>query len=146
MTPRYYELPIKFDLLMSRNVELPLCDLKKSIAQNIYLIITSRFRENRYDDSFGCELWDMDFELVHNESMWVERIRKSVLNSIINHETRIYSIYTDIQISQEEKIFSLNKSMGVKKRLTIKVDCKIKETGEDYMFNTNIYLSPISLD
>ena len=69
MPTKYYELPINFSSLMQKNNELAACDLKKSIAQNIYLIITSRFRENRFDDSYGCELWDMDFELVHNESL-----------------------------------------------------------------------------
>ena len=35
MTKRYYQLPIDFKKLMSKNQELPTCDLKQSIAQTI---------------------------------------------------------------------------------------------------------------
>jgi phage baseplate assembly protein W len=143
MPHNYYDLPINCNLLMQRNSDLTVCDINKSVAQNIYLIISSKFRENRFDDSYGCELWDLDFELVHNQSLWVERIRKSVLNSIEKHERRIYDIAVEVVVMQEE--FRMRKCMGIKKRLTIIVNSKIKETGDPFNFSTNIYLGPLSL-
>jgi len=96
---RYYELPIDFDRLMHINTELPTCDLKQSIAQNIYLIITSKHRENRFDESYGCKLWDLDFELVYDENMWLENIRNSVYNSVVRHETRLYDTTVEIDVT-----------------------------------------------
>ena len=61
MINHYYQLPINFKTLMSTNSALPTCDLKQSIAQNIFLIITTKYKENRYDESYGCEIWNMDF-------------------------------------------------------------------------------------
>jgi len=146
MVNHYYELPIDFKLLISKNGELATCDLKQSIAQNIYLIITSKYKENRFDDSYGCELWDMDFELVANENMWMERIRKSVYNSVIKHEPRLYDVIVDIDIILDESITTLKSTKSVKKRLTIYVKGSVTQTGEAFAFNTNIYLSPLSLD
>ncbi|HRH49192.1 MAG TPA: GPW/gp25 family protein [Panacibacter sp.] len=146
MIQHYYELPIKFNELIKRNRELATCDLKKSIAQNIYLTITSKFKENRYDETYGCELWDMDFELVSNENAWIEKIRKSVLKSVTKHETRLFNINVEIDITQDEQVLTLKNSKSVKKRLSIFVNGIIAETGEPFPFNTNIYLSPLSLD
>jgi len=146
MVNHYYELPIDFKLLISKNGELATCDLKQSIAQNIYLIITSKYKENRFDDSYGCELWDMDFELVANENMWLERIRKSVYNSIVKHEPRLDNINVDIDITMDEQVTTLKRTLSVKKRLTINVNGNIAQTGESFPFSTNIYLGPLSLD
>src|SRR4051812_46709572 len=152
MIGHFYELPIPFRILvekeeeLNRNLELPVCDLKKSIAQNIYLIITSEFKEHRFDESYGCELWDMDFELIANENMWLDRIRKSILKSVVTHEKRLYDINVDLDISQDEQITTLKNTRSVKKRLSIYVTGTIRETGESFPFNTNIYLSPLSLE
>ena len=146
MVKHYYELPLRFDSLIQRNQDLPTCDLKKSIAQNIYLIITSKFREHRFDETYGCELWDMDFELVANQNMWLDRIRKSILKSVVRHEIRLYDINVDIDITQDEQLSTLKQTTAVKKKLTIFVRGLVRETGEELPFTTNIYLSPLSLD
>ena len=142
----YYGLPIKFGTLMQRNQNLQSCSLSQSIAQNIYLIVTSKFNENRYDESYGCELWDMDFEQITNESLWLERIRKSVMKSVTSHELRLSGIEVDVRIAQEEQMNLHTHVKSVKKKLSIKVVAKIKETGEHFPFETFIYLSPLSID
>ncbi|GAA4343138.1 GPW/gp25 family protein [Flaviaesturariibacter amylovorans] len=146
MVKHYYELPIRFSSLLKRNSDLNTCDLKKSIAQNLYLIITSKFEEHRYDKSYGCELWDMDFELIANQNLWLERIRKSVANSVTRHEVRLYEIAVEIEIGQDENLTSLKDSKSVKKKLSIYIKGRIRETGEEFPFSTTIYLSPLSLD
>lgn len=168
MVHQYYELPLNFKTLMQplnlqeapdedevpkggkanvrRKREMATCDLKKSIAQNIYLIITSKYKENRFDETYGCELWDMDFELVSNENMWLERIRKSIYVSVVKHETRLYDVSVEIDITMDEKVASLKSTISVKKRLSIFLNAFISQTGEPFPFSTNIYLSPLSLD
>jgi phage baseplate assembly protein W len=146
MLKSYYEMPLQFRRLMKRNTDLPTCDLKKSIAQNIFLIITSKFNEHRFDTSYGCELWDMDFEIVVNESMWTEKIRKSVQVSVEKHETRLYDIDVQIEVAQDENVFGLKNEKSVKKLLSIFVKGTISETGESFPFNTKIFLSPLSLE
>lgn len=146
MAQYLYEMPIRFSKLMKGRESLPTCDLKKSIAQNIFLLITSRHREHRFDETYGCAIWDLDFELVDNENRWLEQIRKSVYNSVSRHEPRLDDISVDIEITLDDQVSSFNFSRSVKKRLTIYVKGTIATTGEEFPFSTNIYLSPLSLD
>jgi phage baseplate assembly protein W len=146
MINHYYELPIKFKNLMKAGSELKTCDLRQSIAQNIFLIITTMYKENRYDESYGCAIWDLDFELVSNENLWLETIRKSIYESVLKHEKRLYEITVEIEVSMDEQVTTLKGDKTVKKRLTIYVRGYINLTGEAFSFNTNIYLSPLSLD
>jgi phage baseplate assembly protein W len=146
MINHYYELPIKFRHLMKAGAELKTCDLRQSIAQNIFLIITTMYKENRYDESYGCALWDLDFELVSNENLWLETIRKSVFSSVLKHEKRLYDVSVDIEVGMDEQISTLKGERTVKKRLTIFVRGNINQTGEQFSFNTNIFLSPLSLE
>src|SRR4051812_26149368 len=96
-----YELPIHFSALMKPNKDLPDCDLKKSIAQNINLIITSKYNEHRYDDTYGCEIWDMDFQLILNETAWREKIGKSVVHALKKHEKRLENIDATVNVKEE---------------------------------------------
>jgi len=142
----YYDLPLKVKNLMSFKNDLKTCDLRQSIAQNIFLIITTKFNENRFDESYGCKIWDMDFELVFNENIWLETIRKSISSSIVKHETRLCDISVEIDTKMDETITTIHNTKSVKKMLVVFVKASIGETGEYFSFNTSIYLSPLSLD
>lgn len=174
MLNRYYRLPIDFKTLTGRkekedgdedeeaekeqergrnwakvksvNHELPTCDLRQSIAQNIFLIITSKHRENRFDDSYGCEIWDMDFELISNENSWLETVRRSIDVSVARHEPRLYDVSVDVDVTLDEQVVTLRSTKTVKKRVRIIVKGRINENGEPFYFDTNIYISPLSLD
>jgi phage baseplate assembly protein W len=143
---RYYELPIRFSRLMERNQELPTCDLKKSIAQNIFLIISSRFNEHRFDPTYGCELWDRDFELIANRLVWQEQIGISITRSLVQHEARLEAIKVDTEVTEEPYQNPVTKLRIVKKRLNVTIKGKITQTGEDFHFSTQLFMSPISID
>lgn len=142
----YYELPIRFDDLMKPNRDLPTCELKRSIAQNINLIVTSKYNEHRYDDSYGCEIYDLDFELIHNENAWREKINKSITNSLKKHERRLEAIEAAIEIKEEEFLNERTNIRGIRKKITIFINGTIRDTGEKFGFNTALFLSPISFD
>jgi phage baseplate assembly protein W len=63
----YYKIPLKLSGLLEGN-ELPTIDLRDSISSTLELIIMTRFGEHRHDPSFGCEIWDLDFELIVSET------------------------------------------------------------------------------
>jgi phage baseplate assembly protein W len=141
-----YELPIRFNALMQANKDLPTCDLKKSIAQNINLIITSKYNEHRFDQSYGCEIWDMDFELILNENAWRDKISKSVIQSLKKHERRLDNIDANVEIKEEEFINKTNGNKGIRKKISVYANGTIRETGDPFNFSTYLYLGPISFD
>lgn len=126
------------------NVLLEEVDLGKSISNNIELIIFTRRGEHRYNTDFGCEIWDLDFELIVSEGLWEERFRKSLLRSISDYEKRIVQVRITVRITEVEKFFPVRKVTEIKKKVLIQVDGRIKETNERYRFATSLFLSPLS--
>jgi phage baseplate assembly protein W len=145
MMNRYLKLPLNLATVMEGN-EFPSCDLVESITRNLELIIVSRFGEHRPDQSFGCEIWDLDFELIVSAKLWEEKLRHSLLNSVTTHEHRLTEVEVNVEISDIEKMNFLKKYTEVKKRVDILVTGIITKTGEPFLFRTNMFLSPLSLD
>jgi phage baseplate assembly protein W len=141
----FYKIPLPLNNVMSGN-ELPACDLETSIHKNLELIITTKFGEHRSDPSFGCEIWELDFELIVSARLWEEKLRQSLIRSITSHETRITNTEIAIAVSDIEKYNVLKQFTEIKKRVDIKVDGVIKKTGEPFFFHTNLFLSPLSVD
>jgi phage baseplate assembly protein W len=119
-------------------------DIGASISQYIELIIFTRFGEHRHRPDFGCEIWDMDFELIISESSWEEKLRQSLVRSVTKFERRIYDVKVDIHIKEINKFYPLRNISEVKKQVEIVISGKVQKTGENYYFSTMLYLSPLS--
>ena len=118
----FYNLPINFSKLKEKNQELPTCNLNKSIAQNIFLMITS------------------------NINSWKDNVQKSILQTLLFHELRLTEIRVDIEVNEEEITIEHKNVVAIKKRLEIWVNAITKKTGEPFVFNTKLFISPLSLD
>ncbi|MBC6112728.1 GPW/gp25 family protein [Pedobacter fastidiosus] len=143
MSEKFFNKPFRLNSVLS-GAGLQATDLGKSISNHIELIIFTRYGEHRYHNNFGCEIWDLDFELIVSESIWEEKFRKSLLKSITDHEFRIYGTSVHIHITEVENVYPLRKITEIKKKVDISVRALIKTTGEKYFFNTALFLSPLS--
>jgi len=139
-------MPFRFDLLMERNKELPAVNLGTSIAQNIFLIITSKYQEHRFDSEYGCEIWERDFELITNALVWQEEVNKSIMKTLTKYEPRLDNISVDTIISEEPHYNPQTHVRSMKKKLTINVKGVLKATGEPFTFSPKLFISPISID
>lgn len=143
MADLLYRKPFRLKNILE-NKDLLETDLGNSISQNIELIIFTRYGEHRHNNNFGCEIWDLDFELIVSETIWEEKFRQSLLRSITSYETRLYNVEIEISMSEVEKTFSVRNVTEVKKKVDISIWGKINITGEKYHFNTGLFLSPLS--
>lgn len=141
----YYKVPLKLEDVL-KGKELPTCDQVQSITKNLELIILTRFGEHRSDSGFGCEIWDLDFELIVSAAMWEEKLRQSLLKSVISHEHRLSNTVINIAISDTERFNVLKQFPEIRKRVDIHISGVIHKTGESFNFKTNMFLSPLSLD
>lgn len=141
----YYKIPLRLTAAMEGS-EFPACNLDASIQKSLELIIMTRFGEHRSDPTFGCEIWDLDFELIISARLWEERLRQSLMNSIVTHEYRLANVDITVAITDIEKYNILKQFAEIKKRVDIQVSGSIKKTGEPFTFQTNLFLSPLSVD
>lgn len=139
-------MPLRFDLLMERNQELPECNLGTSIAQNIFLIISSKFNEHRFDPEYGCEIWDKDFELITNQIKWQEEVNKSIVKSLKHYESRLENINVDTVITEQPHMNPVTRVRSIKKKIIVNVKGRIKATGEPFAYAPQLFISPISID
>lgn len=141
----YYKIPLQLSTV-TEGAELPTCDLVQSVTKNLELIIMTRFGEHRSDPSFGCEIWDLDFELIVSAGLWEEKLRLSLLRSVKTHEHRLSNVDVMVAITEMEKFNAFKQSTEIKKRVNLTVSGVIHKTGESFSFRTHMFLSPLSLD
>lgn len=138
----YYKMPLSFDRIFN-NKNLELCSLGESIAQQIQLIVETRYGEHQGDMNFGCEIWDFDFEVRVRIESYEQRLKKSLLEAIIKYESRLTDIDLNITISDEEVYNSVIGSREMKKHASIVVHATAKETSQPFYFKTDFHLNPI---
>ncbi len=143
MSSPFYKYPLALSRIFE-NRDLTRCDLGESISQNIQLIITSSHGEHRYNEKFGCKIWDMDFELVMSQRVWEEKLRQSLFAGITEFEKRIENVNIEVQISEVENFQPISKYIAIKRKVDILVRAIIVETGEKYNFHTDLFLSPVA--
>ena len=143
MPQSYYALPLRLDEVVQHKAH-PTCSLPQSIAQNLYLMLTTHFAESRFDDTFGCSLWDEDFTNQAN-SRWKEDIRQSIETSVFAHEKRLTQVRVRVDLTDQEMQLSRT-SRRVKRRLSIWIDGLLARTNESFSFQRSLFLAPLSTD
>lgn len=143
MADNFLKRPFRFSNILSHQ-NLDKASLGQSIAKNIELIIFTRKGEHRFNPNFGCEIWDLDFELMVSEGLWEEMLRKSLTNSIAEYEKRIVNVEVDVKITEVEKFFSVRKVAEIKKKVNVYVEGRMRYTNERFSFSKSLFLSPLS--
>lgn len=146
MEAKLYLMPFDFGALMQRNRELPSCNLGTSIAQNIFLIISSKHNEHRFDEQFGCGIWDKDFETITDATAWQEEINSSIRQSLNKYEQRLEDIHVDTLITEQPYRHPVTRVQSIKKKVIVNVRGTMKATGEPFAYSPQLFLSPISID
>ncbi len=146
MEAKLYQMPLSFETIMQRNKELPTVNLGTSIAQNIFLIISSKHNEHRFDPEWGCEIWERDFETINSPLVWQDQINRSIIKSLSRYETRLENVSVDTVITEQVYVHPTTKVHSIKKKIIANVKGTIKSTGEPFAYSPQLFISPISLD
>jgi phage baseplate assembly protein W len=140
MSTGYYNFPLKpADLIQKK--EHQRISLKDSVSQMIHMITITHFGEYKPDESFGCEIWDFDFDNITNYQLFKEQVKKSIIQTIEKFEPRLSQVRVEIQIQQVE--FRIQ-NRRTKSQITMKVDGVLTRTNESYSHTENFFIGPLS--
>jgi len=142
MNNNYYKLPINAEALVNSKSH-DTCDLSNSIANNIHLISTSYFGECSFDDTYGCSIWNIDFDNLKSTNKLKSIIEESLYNSLKRHEKRLSKLSITVKIRQEEINFN-GQNNRIKKRVDIVVKGKIKKIDENFSYVEYFFIGPLS--
>jgi phage baseplate assembly protein W len=140
MSEFYYDIPLNLGEVIHKK-ELPRISLKESISKWIHILVVTRYGECKHDDTFGCQIWEHDFENITNSQKFKEELSKAILNSIAIHEPRLTDIRVDIQIEQVELALQ---NRRVKIRIGIRIRGNIRKTNESFTHHENFFIGPLS--
>jgi phage baseplate assembly protein W len=142
---KYYKLPLPFNALLKKK-RPPVCSMQDSIKQNIHLILYTKFGEHRYNYSFGCEIWNKNFENIHSISKWKDGFKDSILNSLEQNETRLEDVKITMYLKDSKTPDQETKMAGrYRMQIIIKIEGIIYNINEAFQHWENIYFSPLSM-
>ena len=122
--------------------EHPTCSLHDSIAYYIHLMISSQFRENKYDEAFGNIIWDNEFTNITKNNNIKEQIKISLQESILKYEHRLEHVRVEIQVTQEE--ISSSNVKRLRERVTVEITGTIKKTKDRFKHRERFFIAPLS--
>jgi phage baseplate assembly protein W len=142
MNHEFYSIPLIASDLMKQK-QHPMCSLHQSVAQQLHLIITTAFGEMPADEAFGCSIWEYEFDNISGVHKLKELIRQSLVLSIQLYEKRLNNVYVELMMRQEEPNDSPN-GLRIKKRISITIKGLLKATNENFTYNDNFFVGPLS--
>jgi phage baseplate assembly protein W len=140
MTNPYYASPLNLGSIIHKK-ELPRLSLRESISAWIHLLLVTHFGEFKDDESFGCQIWEHDFENITNSQKFKDDLQKAILQSLKIHEPRLTNTRLDIQIEQVEVLLQ---NRRVKIRIGIKIFGTIIKTNESFTHVESFFIGPLS--
>lgn len=136
----YYALPLNLGGIISKK-EQPHISLRESIAEWIHLLVVTHYGECKHDETFGCEIWEHDFENISNSQKFKDEVQRAILKTLTLHEPRLSDVRLDLQIEQTEVLVH---NRRIKIRIGIRVRGIIRKTNEQFLHQESFFIGPLS--
>lgn len=140
MAHQYFNLPLNFEHLLERR-QLPRCSAQESIAQHLYLMLTTHFGESRFDPDFGCVVWEQDFEAMTG-MRWKDDVQRSIERLVRAREPRLEQVTVNVGVEDFE-LKGVNQR--IRKRLDVSVRAVLHRTNESFGFRASLFVAPLSV-
>lgn len=137
----YLKLPL--DLPAALGGQLERCSYEESIAQNIMMMIVSKYGEAESKDDYGSVIWNLEYNQTVFNQDWEENVKKSLEKTIAKYEHRLKDIQVNVELTEVEEEIR-NKYPNARRRVRIGVKGLLILNDNPFHFNTYLYISPLS--
>ena len=134
LSMEYLKLPL--DLSAALGGQLERCSYEESIAQNIMMMIVSKYGEAESKDDYGSVIWNLEY----NQTVFNQ---KSLEKTIVKYEHRLKNIEVNVELTEVEEEIR-NKYPNARRRVRIGVRGLLILNDNPFYFNTYLYISPLS--
>ncbi len=122
MGAQCYKIPIRFNSVFEENGKPMLtCNEVESIDQHIELLLTTCPGEHKFNKSFGCRIWDMDFERVVSQARWEGTFVEHIVEAIRKYEQRVSNVVPKVSFVDTKKDYEFSGATSVRKRADISI-------------------------
>lgn len=145
MIDKYYSIPLKLASISEGESEpLEMCSEQSSIDSFLELLLTTYPGEHKFDNKWGCRIWDLDFEIITSKNKWESRCTDFVTQMVIDYEPRLKNIDVTVRIGDVTRTDGVFNTPIIKKKVSIYINATMRSTGEKCCFYYKLYLGPIS--
>ncbi|MDP9956364.1 GPW/gp25 family protein [Epilithonimonas hungarica] len=137
----YYKIPMDFEAMINKK-DAEKISIDNSISQQIFLISTTALGECKFDETFGTEIWEMDFDLLKTDNSLKEFIVTAMKKAIVMHEKRL--LLEDVEVSVKDHNLGTFGKRRMKKRVVISVKGQVLETNRPFLFQNSFFVGPLS--
>lgn len=137
----YLKLPL--DLSAALGGQLERCSYEESIAQNIMMMIVSKYGEAESKDDYGSVIWNLEYNQTVFNQDWEENVKKSLEKTIVKYEHRLKNIEVNVELTEVEEEIR-NKYPNARRRVKIGMRGLLILNDNPFYFNTYLYISPLS--
>lgn len=137
----YYKIPFDFESLTEKK-DAEKISLETSIHQHIFLLATTSFGECKFDETYGSEIWEMDFDIMKSDNSLKEFIADTLKKSVTIYERRIRLEDVEVIIN-DHNLGTLGKRR-MKKKVSIVIKGTVLETNRPFMFSNSFFVGPLS--
>ncbi|WP_425568645.1 GPW/gp25 family protein [Pontibacter saemangeumensis] len=145
MLNSYLTIPLNCEKL-TQKLRQPKCTLADSLRQHIHLIIRTHFNESRFDNEYGCMIWEKDFETIRSVDKWKTELLDSFQKSLKKYEVRLSNIQVVVNLDDLKIVDpKTRKVVELRRRINIHIEGIIRQTNESFQHQEFIFFSPLSL-
>jgi phage baseplate assembly protein W len=124
--------------------EIPTCGVGESIAQLLHLLIHTRYGELRSDRSFGCRIWEIEFDRTLTNGDWSDQLSLSLEAAIREHEPRLKNAKFTISMAVVDHNSFFRQPDEYRRLATVGVSALLAETEEPFQFYTQLHVGQLA--
>jgi phage baseplate assembly protein W len=141
----YVKIPLNFSRFFEGAGHLfDRCSEKESIDQHLELLLTTMPGEHRFDENYGCRIWELDFERIESGGKWEAKFRGYILDAVTTYERRVKDVEVRMSVRDWIREDALTRNQSVRKRVDVSILGTLVSTGEKCGFGYSLYLGPLS--
>ncbi|MYY27268.1 GPW/gp25 family protein [Elizabethkingia anophelis] len=140
MEGMYYKIPINFSAIIDGE-DIDKVSIGESIDQHLFIIVTTPYGTCKFDNTYGTEIFQVDFDLLRNDNSIKEFISKTIAESVTKFEKRLF--LEDIEIVVKNTDIGVHKKR-VKKKVIISIKGIVIETDRPFFFHKSFFIGPLS--
>ncbi|WP_267403899.1 MULTISPECIES: GPW/gp25 family protein [unclassified Chryseobacterium] len=137
----YYKVPMDFEGIIHKK-DADKISIDNSISQQIFLVATTALGECKFDETFGTEIWELDFDLLKSDNQLKEYIVSALKKGVIMHEKRLFM--EDVEVSVSDYNLGTIGKRRMKKKVIISVKGQVLETNRPFLFKNSFFVGPLS--
>ena len=137
----YYKIPIDFEGIIQKK-EPEKISIDPSVSQQIFLLATTALGECKFEETFGTEIWELDFDLLKSDNQLKEYMANALKNGVAMHEKRL--VLEDVDVFVSDYNLGTSGRKRIKRKVMISIKGLVLETNRPFLFQNAFFVGPLS--